>query len=75
MSKSKKSGKKSKTTPLERAFQRTGFADPKGRIVLGSKFANKMFRVSEQPDGNLLLEPMIAVHEREFVKFVEPPRP
>ena len=24
-----------------------------------------MFRISEQPDGNLLLEPVSAVHERE----------
>ena len=44
---------------------RTGNSDSKGRLVLGPKHANKMFRISEQPDGNLLLEPVVAVHERE----------
>ena len=46
-------------------LKETSNSDAKGRLVLGPKFANKMFRISEQPDGNLLLEPVLAVHERE----------
>lgn len=51
---------------------KTSNADAKGRIVLGPRHANKMFRVSEQPDGNLLLEPMVTVHEREAWFFKNP---
>ena len=51
---------------------RTSNADSKGRVVLGAQFANKMFRVSEQPDGNLLLEPVVAVHEREAWLYHNP---
>lgn len=51
---------------------KTSNADAKGRIVLGPKHANKMFRVTEQPDGNLLLEPVVAVHEREVWFYKSP---
>lgn len=47
------------------AIGKTSNADAKGRVVLGPKHANKTFRVTEQPDGNLLLEPVMVVHERE----------
>jgi hypothetical protein len=46
-------------------YRRTSNSDAKGRVVLGPQHANKMFRLSELPDGNLLLEPVVAVHERE----------
>lgn len=55
-----------------RSAQKTSYADAKGRIVLGSRYANKMFRVSEQRDGNLLLEPVVAVHEREVWFYRNP---
>lgn len=51
---------------------KTSNSDAKGRVVLGPKHANKMFRVSEQPDGNLLLEPVVAVHEREVWFYKNP---
>jgi len=51
---------------------KTSNADAKGRVVLGPKYANKLFRVSEQPDGNLLLEPVVTVHEREAWLFQNP---
>ena len=53
-------------------LKKTSNADAKGRVVLGPKYANKMFRVSEQPDGNLLLEPVVAVHEREVWFYRNP---
>lgn len=46
-------------------------SDGKGRIVLGSAQANKMFRISALSDGNLLLEPVVAIHEREASALVE----
>lgn len=49
----------------ERGAVKASQSDSKGRIVLGSKYANKTFRVTQQPDGNLLLEPVVLVHERE----------
>ena len=49
----------------EPADEKVSNADAKGRVVLGVQYANKRFRVSEQPDGNLLLEPVVIVHERE----------
>lgn len=52
--------------------KKTSNADAKGRVVLGPQHANKMFRVSEQPDGNLLLEPVVAVHEREVWFYRNP---
>jgi len=51
---------------------RTAQSDSKGRVALGRLFANKMFRVSEQPDGNVLLEPVVTVHEREAWFFQNP---
>lgn len=52
--------------------KKTSNSDAKGRVVLGPQHANKMFRVSEQPDGNLLLEPVVAVHEREVWFYRNP---
>lgn len=46
-------------------------SDGKGRIVLGSAQANKMFRISSLQDGNLLLEPVVAIHERDASALVE----
>ena len=57
---------------LKRITAKTSNADSKGRIVLGPNHANKMFRVSEQPDGNLLLEPVVVMHEREVWLFQNP---
>lgn len=52
--------------------KKTSKSDSKGRVVLGPQYANKMFRVSEQPDGNLLLEPVVTVHEREIWFYKNP---
>jgi hypothetical protein len=51
---------------------KTSRADSKGRVVLGPSQANKTFRVTEQPDGNLLLEPVVVIHEREAWLFKNP---
>ena len=51
---------------------KTSNSDSKGRVVLGPQYANKMFRMSEQPDGNLLLEPVVTVHEREVWFYKNP---
>jgi len=51
---------------------KTSRSDAKGRVVLGPRHANKMFVVSEQPDGNLLLEPVVFVHERETWLYRNP---
>lgn len=52
--------------------KKTSNSDSKGRVVLGPQYANKMFRVSEQPDGNVLLEPVVTVHEREVWFYKNP---
>ena len=54
------------------SLKKTSNSDAKGRVVLGPQHANKMFRVSEQPDGNLLLEPLVAIHEREIWFYKNP---
>jgi hypothetical protein len=53
-------------------LKKTSNSDAKGRVVLGPQFANKMFRVSEQADGNVLLEPVVTVHEREVWFYKNP---
>ncbi len=40
-------------------------SDSKGRVALGTANANKLWQVEEQPDGSILLTPMVAVPERE----------
>jgi hypothetical protein len=52
--------------------RRTSNSDSKGRIVLGSRFANRTYRVQELPDGNILLEPIVMVHEREAWLYRNP---
>jgi hypothetical protein len=52
--------------------RRTSNSDSKGRIVLGSKHANRTYRVQELPDGNILLEPIVMVHEREAWLYRNP---
>ncbi len=61
-------GKMVDSTPA----RKTNTADSKGRLGLGARFANKMFRITMQPDGNILLEPVVAVHEREVWFFRNP---
>ena len=51
---------------------RTSQADSKGRIVLGATHADKAFRVRQLPDGNILLEPIVMVHEREAWLYRNP---
>ena len=70
----KTTDKKSATKPASTAasIKKTSNSDAKGRVVLGPRYANKMFRVSEQPDGNVLLEPVVTVHEREVWLFNNP---
>ncbi|MBI1756887.1 MAG: hypothetical protein HYR64_07260 [Fimbriimonas ginsengisoli] len=47
-------------------------ADEQGKLSLGRRHSNRLFRVSEQPDGNLLLEPVVMVHEREAWLYRNP---
>ena len=64
--------RKANDVALAPTVAKTSRSDSKGRVVLGPRHANKMFRVSEQPDGNILLEPMVAIHEREAWLFQNP---
>jgi len=41
-------------------------------VVLGAAQANKTFRITQQPNGNLLLEPVVVMHEREAWLFKNP---
>lgn len=56
----------------EMKVKKTSSADAKGRFGLGAKYANKQFRLSEQPNGNLVLEPMVTIHEREVWFYKNP---
>lgn len=53
------------TNVEEKETLRIANTDSKGRLVLGASQANKMFRVSLMANGNLLLEPVVVVHEQE----------
>ncbi len=47
-------------------------SDSKGRVTLGAAHANKTFRILSDPAGNLVLEPVVAVHEREAWLYRNP---
>lgn len=47
-------------------------SDSKGRVALGTANANKLWQVEEQPDGSILLTPMVAVPEREVWFYKNP---
>lgn len=55
--------------PLDR---KVANSDAKGRITLGPAHANKTFQVVQDPGGNLVLEPVELVHEREAWLFRNP---
>jgi hypothetical protein len=40
--------------------------DRYGRLSLGTKYAGKQYRIQEQRDGDLVLSPMVTIHEREL---------
>lgn len=46
--------------------------DAKGRITLGPAYANRRMRIVPQEDGDLLLEPVVSIHEREAWLFENP---
>lgn len=46
--------------------------DAKGRITLGPAYANRRMRIVPQEDGDLLLEPIVSIHEREAWLFENP---
>ena len=46
-------------------------ADNEGGISLGANHADKFFRVTEQPNSDLLLTPVV-IHEREAWLFKNP---
>lgn len=66
----KEAAAKYETPP--RTAEKTSNSDSKGRVVLGPKHANKLFRVTEEPDGNILLEPVVTIHEREIWLYRNP---
>ncbi len=39
--------------------------DSQGRIAIGRKHAGEMFAMSEQPNGDILLRPVVVMHKRE----------
>jgi hypothetical protein len=39
--------------------------DSAGRITLGKEFAGKTFTIQHQPNGDILLSPVVVLHERE----------
>jgi hypothetical protein len=51
---------------------KTTNADSKGRVTLGPPHANRTFRISAEPNGNLILEPVVVVHEREAWLYRNP---
>lgn len=50
-----------------------GHADAKGVLALGARPAIKVCLMTVQQDGRLLLDPLVAVHERS-VWFYRPPK-
>lgn len=81
MAKQSKKQSTSKRPPKKRVVKdsatpsygdKTSRADTKGRIVLGAAQANKTFRITEQPNGNVLLEPVVVIHEQEAWLFKNP---
>ena len=42
------------------------YADARGRITLGSKAGKKDYRVSENPQGEIVLTPVVHIPEREL---------
>lgn len=47
-------------------------SDSKGRVALGTANASKLWQVEEQPNGSILLTPMVAVPEREVWLYKNP---
>ncbi len=46
--------------------------DSAGRIIIGKEFRDKPFAVQLQPDGNILLSPVVVRHEREAWLYENP---
>ncbi len=46
--------------------------DSAGRILIGKKYKDKLFTVKEQPNGDILLSPVVVRHEREAWLFDNP---
>lgn len=46
--------------------------DNAGRINIGKENCGKIFAVQPQPDGNILLSPVVVMHEREAWLFNNP---
>jgi hypothetical protein len=43
--------------------------DSAGRIIIGKAFRGKLFSVQPQPNGDILLSPVVVRHEREAWLF------
>ena len=50
----------------EKNTAKTVNADARGRITLGSKAGNKDYRVTETPQGDIVLTPVVQIPEREL---------
>ena len=46
--------------------------DSAGRIVIGKKYRDKQFSVQPQPNGDILLSPVVVRHEREAWLYENP---
>jgi len=44
-------------------------SDQAGRITIGREFRDKLFAVQAQPNGDILLSPVVVRHERESWLF------
>lgn len=70
--KEKKEAKEAAAVYAKAPLPKLNSSDSKGRVALGTVNANKLWQVEEQPDGSILLTPMVAVPEREVWFYKNP---
>ena len=46
--------------------------DSQGRIIIGKGYTDKLFSVEPQTNGDIVLRPVVAIHEREAWLFANP---
>ena len=56
----------------KRTVSKTVYADARGRITLGSKAGKKDYRITETPQGEIVLTPVVQIPERELWLWQNP---
>ena len=54
------------------AHQTVRQPDSAGRIIIGRQYKDKLFAVQPQPNGDILLSPVVIRHEREAWLYENP---